>query len=166
MRNVLIQVSFIVTSHLALAQVSEKIEGVVRVAGGGLSQEIQLLGEGDEKSTVLCENDLVFRIKKLAAMTIQVNGSWVQLKQSPKKCFSASEFRVLKHISGREALVGILSKSKNTYAVKGDDGKDHLISEVPAGLAKLEGKKVILDVMSITTSSKKSLKVVSYGEYP
>lgn len=145
---------------------NEQITGTVRVAGGGFSQEIQVIKEGQDTPVVLCDNTEAGRVKKLAAMTVKVTGSWHLNKQGQKSCFTTSEFLVVKHISGREPLVGTLFKDTDGYLIKGEGGKEHRIFEVSTGLAKLSGKKVIVDVKSINTSNKKVLKVVSFGEFP
>lgn len=159
-------VLFLAYGGYSYAQNNDKIEGVVRVSGSGVSQEIHVLTDDGDKQAILCEGNLTSRVKKLAAMTVQIDGSWNLNKQGQKSCFSGTEFKILKHISGRQPLVGILAKGKEGFVVKGDDGKEIQLAEVSSGLAKLEGKKVIIDAKSVTTSAKKSLKVVSYGEHP
>ncbi len=148
------------------AEEGEQVTGAVRVAGGGFSQEIQVLTEGKDTPVVLCDTPEAGRVKKLAAMTVKVTGSWMLNKQGQKSCFTTKSFVVTKHISGREPLVGTLVKNNESFAIKNDDGKEYKITEVSSGLAKLAGKKVIVDAKSINTSNKKVLKVVSYGEFP
>jgi hypothetical protein len=148
------------------AEEGEQITGVVRVAGGGFSQEIQVLQEGQDTPLVLCDTPEAGRVKKLAAMTVKVTGSWQLNKQGQKSCFTTKSFVVTKHISGREPLVGTLVKNNESFAIKDEGGKEFKLTEVSSGLAKLVGKKVIVDAKSINTSNKKVLKVVSYGEFP
>jgi len=152
--------------YAAFADTQGQIQGIVRVAGSGLSQEIQILQGENDKPSVLCPNDVAGRVKMLSAMTVQVSGIWKLDKQGQRSCLDSSEFRVLKHISGREPFVGIFLKGKDGFFIKSEDGREHLIPEVPKGLGKMEGKKVIIDGKFMTTSNRKVLKVVSYGEYP
>ena len=47
--------------------------------------------------------------------------------------------------SGRDALVGSLVVKDGVYSVSGEGGKVITLSDVPPGLKKLVGKKVIVD---------------------
>ena len=85
----------------------------------------------------------------LSPLVVKVTGDWQIKKNGDKKCFRPTDFKVLKMASGREPLVGLLAVKDGVYTVALEDHKIIAISDVPPGLKKLVGQKVIVDVKSL-----------------
>lgn len=153
---------------LASLAMAEEMSGVVKVVGSAINAQIMLTEAGEEKGPVVCANDVGKKVKRLGAMTVKASGAWRLDKKGDKSCFEATEFAVLKTSSGRDALVGTLSHKDGSYVVTGADGKAHVLEDIPGGLKKLDGEKVILDIKPISTPSTKGevFKVVTYAAHP
>lgn len=146
----------------------EEISGVVRVVGSAINAKVLLTKKTEFKGPAVCRGDVAKRVSRLTGLTVKVKGEWKLKKSGKKKCFTVGDFTVLKASSGRDALVGTLTKESEGYKVKTDDGKVHALSDIPAGLKELAGKKVIIDVkpMNNPVSATASYKVVTYSEFP
>jgi hypothetical protein len=148
---------------------AEELVGVVRAAGSGLNAHTRLAPAGESAGPSLCVNDVEKKVRRLGAMTVKANGDWREPKnKNGDKCFVATDFAVVKASSGRDAVVGTLSQKGGVYLVTGDDGKTHALGDVPGGLKKLDGQKVILDIKPIDSPSAKEAvyKVVTYSAHP
>lgn len=143
-----------------------EIEGVVRVVGPAATAEVLLdPGSGNTGPTV-CTSDLSKRIGKLTNYTVKVKGQW-RLHKGKKRCVVADDFAVTRAPSGRDAVIGILSEQNGSFALAAGDGKTHALANVPDGLKKLTGKKVILDLKSTDNPTvKDEFKIVIYAEFP
>src|SRR5690606_6793650 len=94
----------------------------------------------------ICANEIGKSVRRLGAMTVRVSGEWKLDKKGAKRCFEGRSLSVLKTSSGRDALVGTLSSQDGVYVVKDASGQTHTLGDVPGGLKKLDGQKVILDI--------------------
>lgn len=144
-----------------------EIEGVVRVVGPAATAEVQLDPGSGNTGPVVCASDTSKRIGKLTGYTVSVRGIW-QFKKNKKQCLVPDDFAVKKASSGRPVVVGTLVQSRGLYSIDGVDGKKHPLSEIPSGLKKLDGKKVILDLKPLENLATKqeSYKVVTYSAFP
>ena len=133
-------------SSVASSAWADQIEGVVRAAGRPLEPQTMITPESDDLGPELCDSVLVQRIRRLTPLVVKVIGHWQTKKNGDKKCFIPTEFKVLRMASGREPLVGLLALKDGVYTVALDDHKIIEISDVPSGLKKLVGQKVIVDV--------------------
>lgn len=141
------------------------LEGRVRVTGSEGS-ETTSLQDKDAKSNDLCMSPLAKKIGHLSGMKTHVLGT---MRASKPECFEAQSFTVIDTGSGRAALVGILSKQGMNFLVTREDGTKQELEKVPKGLQELIGKKVIIDVKpmdGMKDSGSKSMRVVSYSEFP
>lgn len=145
----------------------DEIEGVVRVIGPAAVAEVQLDPGSGNTGPAVCQSDIAKRIGKLTGYTVRVRGAW-QARKNKKQCLAAEEFAVVKASSGRAVVVGTLIQSRGSYTIDGIDGKKHALNEIPSGLKKLDGKKVILDLkpMEHPTTKEESYKVVTYSVFP
>lgn len=153
------------TSVVALA---EDVEGLVKAAGSAATARTFLTPDGSETGTQLCSGDIAKGLRRLGGMTVKVSGDWKMDKKGEKSCFEPTEFAILKVTSGREAIVGMLSQKDGAYVVTGPDGKVHALGDVPGGLKKLDGQKVILDIKPLNspTAKEAAFKVVTYAAHP
>lgn len=149
---------------------AEDAEGVVRIVGSALSSKTLVVPAGENTGPNLCRNDASKRIGRLSGMTLKVTGEWqTDAKTGEKRCFEASAFVVTKMSNGRDAVVGTLADKDGQFEVTDASGKVRMLADVPDGLKKLSGKKVILDVKTIESpaATKEAVsKVVSYAEFP
>jgi copper chaperone CopZ len=145
----------------------DEIEGVVRVVGPSATAEIQLDPGSGNKGPAVCRGDVAKRIGKLTGYTVKVKGPW-QLRKGKKQCVTPDEFTVTKASSGRAAIVGTLSQTSGSYTLASVDGKTHPLSDIPSGLKKLDGKKVIVDLKPSENPATKeaTYKVVTYSAFP
>ena len=138
--------------------------------GSSLSSKMLVVPAGESTGPNLCRNDTSKRIGRLSGMTLKVMGAWqMDAKTNEKRCFEASAFVVSKMSNGRDALVGALEDKDGQFQLTDDSGKVSMLADVPDGLKKLSGKKVILDVKTIESpaaTKEAALKVVSYAEFP
>lgn len=157
-------------SWLGLAQgaYAEEIEGVIRNSGSGVNQMVEVVPGKATGGQRLCTHEGALHVKKLSGMTLQITGDWKMDKAGKRQCFAPSAFKIRRHISGRPPLVGVVNVEEAVFVLTDEDGKKHVLGEVSAGLRKLAGKKVILDVKPIVASSQQEslLKVISYSTYP
>lgn len=153
------------TEEPTLGDVAE-IEGVVRVVGPAATAEVLLDPGSGNKGPTVCTSDLSKRIGKLTNFTVKVKGQW-RLHKGKKRCVVPDEFAVTRAPSGRSAIIGILSEQNGSFALAGGDGKTQTLANVPDGLKKLTGKKVILDLKSTDNPTvKDEFKIVIYAEFP
>jgi hypothetical protein len=147
---------------------AEELTGVVRVLGSSMNVQTMLAPTGSEKGPVVCANEVGKKVKRLGAMTVKATGDWKMNKKGEKSCFEAVDFAVVKTSSGRDALVGTLAQKESVYVVTGADGKAHVLEDIPSGLKKLDGQRVILDIKPISSPTAKGevFKVVSYAAHP
>mgnify|MGYP006289596337 CR=1 FL=1 len=144
----------------------DEIEGVVRVVGPAATSELLLDPGSGAKGPSVCKSDLSKRISKLTNYTVKVKGAW-NLHKGKKRCVSPDTFTVTRAPSGRDAIVGILTEQSGSFTLAGNDGKTHVLADVPDGLKKLTGKKVILDLKSTDNpAAKDEFKIVIYSEFP
>ena len=145
---------------------AEDVEGVVKVVGSSLSRKVMINASDDAKHR-LCDNEVAKRVSRLTGMTVRVSGDW-KMRKEEKFCITGTDFAVKKVSSGRDALVGVLSQTSDGYEVKSEDGKAHVFTQVPDGLKKLVGKKVIIDMkpMNSPTSQGATYSVVTYSPFP
>ena len=147
-------------------------EGVVVVVGSAINAQTRLKNPKDSaEGTSLCRSAIARRVGRVTGMTVSASGSWSQNPVSKDKCLEVKSFRILKTSSGREAVVGKLVKQDANFFVETQNGKRQSLSSVPAGLSKLEGKEVIIDVKPLDSpgtpgAAENSWKVVSYSEHP
>jgi hypothetical protein len=148
---------------------ADDLSGHVIVVGSSVNMRVQLTEKEGSKGPALCPNDVSKRIRKLLRLEVSVTGAWQMKKDgSSKDCFAATGFKILKHSSGRDPIIGMLQDQGAYFIVKGDDGKVSKLSEVTSGLKSLKGKKVILDLKPMDSPGQKdvSYKVVAYSEFP
>jgi hypothetical protein len=150
-------------SAVALA---EDLEGVVLTVGTAVNREVMLTPPKTDKGPHLCASETMKRVGKLSGMTVRANGDWKG--DGAKKCFEASDFTVVKTSSGRDAVVGTLEAKDGGFAIGAANGQTYTLAEVPGGLKKLVGQKVILDLKPLAGSTGAAGKyvVVSYGSHP
>ncbi len=153
---------------LAPSALAEDVEGVVRLVGSAIEQRTILAEAAGGNGPTVCRGDVQKRIGRLTGMTVRVSGEWQLGKDGAKKCVDASAFTVKKLSNGREAVVGTLAEKGGVFQVTADDGNMKALAEVPDGLKKLSGKKVILDLKTVDspTAKEPTSKVVSYAELP
>ena len=148
------------------------VNGVVVVSGSAANIQTKLADSaGGTPHTVLCRSGEAKKIGRVTGMTVLVTGLWGANPLTKEKCLETKSFKVLKAPSGREAVVGKLIKQDANFYVLTGDGKRRELSSVPAGLAKLEGKEVVIDVKPLDSpvgseAAGKSSRVVSYSEHP
>jgi hypothetical protein len=148
---------------------ADDLAGNVIVVGSSVNMRVLLTEKGAAEGPALCTNDVSKRIRKLLRLEVQVTGSWkMKDATNAKDCFEATSFKVLKHSSGRQPVIGILTEDGANYMIKGEDGRVSRLSDITSGLMKLKGKKVILDIKPMDAPGQKdiSFKVVAYSEYP
>lgn len=152
----------------APAALAETVEGVVKVAGGGLNAEVMVAASGNTGPVLCGMSDMTKQVKHLAAMTVKVDGEWKTNKEGQKTCFSPAAFTVTKMSTGRDAVVGKLTQKDGKYLVTTDDGKVQTLEDVSPGLKKLEGQKVILDLKQVDAPKGQDAasKVVTYAAFP
>ncbi len=152
----------------ASAAFAEDIQGIVRVVGSALSQKVILTETDKFEGPAVCRGDMAKRIGRLTGMTVKVSGDWHRAKSGEKTCVDPKDFQVMKLPNGRVAVVGALGEKDGGFQITGDDGKVRSLADVPDGLKKLSGKKVILDLKVIESPAAKEVpaKVVSYAELP
>jgi hypothetical protein len=145
-----------------------EIEGLVKSSGSAASA-YTLISVGEaEKGDRLCSGDASKSIRRLGGMTVKVSGDWKLDQKGEKDCFEPTDFSVQKVSSGRDAIVGILSKKDGGYIVAGSDGQIRVLGSVSSGLKKLDGQKVILDLKALNSPASKETvyKVVTYAAHP
>jgi hypothetical protein len=147
---------------------AEDLAGSVIVVGSSINMRVLLTEKGAADGPALCTNDVSKKIRKLLRLEVQVNGSWKMKDATKKDCFDATSFKILKHSSGRPPVIGVLTEDGPNFIIKGEDGRVNRLSDITSGLAKLKGKKVLLDLKPMDAPGQKdiSYKVVSYSEYP
>ena len=147
---------------------AEDIEGIVHVVGSAVSQKVILTEVSKGDGPAICHGDVGKRISHLTGMTVKATGDWLTNKSGEKYCVDVKDFVVLKLANGRMAVVGTLGERNGAFQVLGDNGKARSLVDVPDGLKKLSGKKVILDLKVIESPAAHEVpaKVVSYSEYP
>ena len=146
----------------------EAVEGVVQIQGSALKSNT-IVFSGDKKAgTRICASAMEQRIRHLTDLTLRVTGEWQAAKSGEKDCLDASDYKVLKASSGREAVTGLLSRSGAGYVIESADGRRLVLQEVPVGLKSLLGLKVIVDVKSIASrqAAEATKVVVSYRPLP
>lgn len=147
---------------------SKKISGAVKTLGSAINAKVYLVqsGEGETKQP-LCRDAIAKRVGKLGGMTVEVTGDW-RGDVAKGGCFVGSDFRIVKNASGRAPMVGVLSRLDGGWRLKNDANLDNPLADVPPGLAKLEGKLVIVDVKPIDVpgSKERAWRVVTYAEFP
>lgn len=165
MQRLTIALAVLVWSASAQA---EEIQGLVRVVGSSLNQQVLLAESGKSDGPALCRGDVGKRIGRLTGLVVKVTGDWHLNKKGEKSCVEPKDFQVLKLPNGRDPVVGTLSEKSGVYEVASEDGKTRSLADVPDGLKKLSGKKVILDLRTIESPAAKDVpaKVVSYSEHP
>ena len=124
---------------------ADEIEGLVRVVGRSFDAQTLITPEKETLGPHLCGSDLEQRIRHLTPLVVKVSGRWQTKKGGQRECFVADDVKVLRMSSGRDALVGSLVVKDGVYSVSGEGGKVITLSDVPPGLKKLVGKKVIVD---------------------
>ena len=139
----------LVMSGFASSAWADQIEGVVRAMGRSIEPQTMITPGTEELGPELCDSVMVQRIRRLTPLVVKVTGDWQIKKNGDKKCFRPTDFKVLKMASGREPLVGLLAVKDGVYTVALEDHKIIVISDVPPGLKKLVGQKVIVDVKSL-----------------
>lgn len=147
---------------------ADDLSGSVLVVGSSINMRVLLTEKGAVDGPALCTNEVSRKIRKLLRLEVQVGGSWKMKDATTKDCFEVSSFKILKHISGRPPVIGILTEDGPNFIIKGEDGRVSRLSDITSGLTKLKGKKVILDLKPMDAPGQKdiSFKVVSYSEYP
>lgn len=147
---------------------AEELTGHVLVVGSSVNMKVQLTEKNGSTGPSLCKNDVASKVKKLLRLEVRVSGNWQMNKDGGKDCFMASAFQILRHSSGRAPFIGMLIEDGANFVIKSDDGKVSRLSEITAGLKKLKGRKVILDLKPMDAPGQKtaSFKVVAYSEYP
>ena len=146
----------------------ETLEGIVHVAGNALSTEVLLTEKGSYKGPNLCRTAEAKRIGQIAGMRVRVGGSWQLRSDGSKRCFEPQSFKVLRTTRGQKPVVGVLSKHKGSYVITEAAGKVHRFSQIPEGLKRLTGEKVILEVSPLNhpASNEAAAQVVSYTPFP
>jgi hypothetical protein len=144
---------------------AEPIEGVVRLVGSGANATTVISDSKGVELVSLCKGKSAEQLASIAGMTVaaEVDGS-----QVAANCRQLTSFSVVKTGSGRPAFVGTLKETKEGFALDSDDGQSRPLQTVPKGLRKLIGKKVIVDLRSMSSPALKneSWKVVSYAPFP
>jgi hypothetical protein len=158
-----ITIAFLFLSTVALG---ETVKGRVRNSGVGIVQSVHLIDEETASDRSLCAGDVSGKVKKLSGMVIEVEGLVKKRPNGNSECFDAIGFRIIRNISGRAPLIGLLKVENDVVSVVSEDGVAHILNEVSSGLKKLVGKKVILDVRSNESGDSKGLKVISYSSFP
>ncbi len=153
---------------LGLPAAAEDLEGTVTASGSGVNSRVFLAPAGAAEGPDLCASDVTKKVRRLGAMVVRASGAWKLSKKGEKSCFAATTFTVLKTSTGRDAAIGLLGRQGAGFVLTGDDGKSLALDDVPGGLKKLEGHKVILDLKAMEGPSGKGApyKVVSYAEHP
>lgn len=154
---------------VAVPAFAEDIEGVVRVSGSSINQKVLLSEASTFVGPTLCYGDVAKRVGRLTGMTVKASGEWqISKKSGEKTCIEAKSFVVTKVPNGRTAVVGTLGEKDGAFTLTGDDGKETTLADVPDGMRKLAGKKVILDLKAMENPAAKEVpaKVVSYSEFP
>jgi hypothetical protein len=147
---------------------TKKISGVVKTLGSAINAKVYLVESGEkETKQPLCRDALAKRVGKLGGMTVEVMGDW-RGDRSKSGCFVGSDFKIVRNASGREPMVGVLNKGESGWRLKSEANLEKLLADVPPGLAKLEGKLVIIDVkpMDVAGSKERAWRVVTYAEFP
>ncbi len=163
----LLAMAFILSGSITFAQSSESVEGVVQVVGARVNAKILLTAPKENSGPNLCAGDLAKRVKKVPAMTVKVIGTWKN--EGDKRCFQGDSFTITKGTSGRPAFTGILEKNASQFILKRESGAgDIALYEVPEGMKKLQGKRVVLDLKELDNPTSKSpaQRVVFYAEHP
>jgi len=124
---------------------AESIEGSVRTVGSAINARTVLAASGSGAADqALCRDAVARRVAKLGGMVVRATGNW-NGSDGKTRCFAAASFVVVRNSSGREPLVGILRKDGAGWHVTSDSGVRSDLTSVPSGLAKLDGRKVIVD---------------------
>ena len=147
---------------------AEEIAGAVRLFGSALQSQTLVVSAQEQAEIRLCPSETEQRIRHLTDLRVVVTGTWQLTKQGERDCFVPKAFSVTKVASGRDAIVGVLSRQGDYYAVKADDGRETKLMTVPDGLRSLVGQRVILDVRSMGSSLAVDAPkvVVSYQSSP
>jgi hypothetical protein len=148
---------------------AEELEGTVRVVGSSMNTEVILTPADQFNGPAVCYDDLGKKVSHFTGMTVKVVGDdWKTRKSGEKKCLIGKSFVITKAPSGRPPLIGTLGQKDGTFVVTAEDGKEHRLDDVPAGMKKFDGQKVILDAKPMEAPSGKEavFKVVTYGPYP
>lgn len=161
-------VILLLTGGPAAVALAEDAEGLVRVSGSGLNTETVLTPEKEFQGTKLCGSDLERRMHHLAALVVHVTGDWQLNRRGEKRCLDVKDFKVLRMTSGRDAVIGMFSTKDGAFLVTGDDGKAITLKDVPDGMKKLDGQKIIVDLKPVENPVAKetSQVVVTYQPFP
>jgi hypothetical protein len=154
----------LLTSVFSIAN-AEPIEGVVRLVGSGANATTVISDPKGVELVTLCKGKPAEQLAAIAGMTVAAD---VAGNQVAANCRQLTSFSVIKTGSGRPAFVGTLKETKEGFALDSDDGQSRPLQTVPKGLRKLIGKKVIVDLRSMSSPALKneSWKVVSYAPFP
>ena len=147
----------------------DTLEGVVQVVGARVNAKVLLTSPKEPNGPHLCPGEIAKRVRKIPSMTVKAEGKWVNNDNQEKRCFHADSFIVTKGSSGRPVYVGILEKSQVEFVLKRDGGLPKIsLVEVPEGLKKMVGKRVVLDLkeLDIPTARVPAQRVVFYAEHP
>ena len=148
---------------------ADEVQGLVRITGNAAAQTVMVTPPGEFKGPEICRGDGAARVSHLESMVVKVTGDWKNPPDVINKCLEPKDIDVQKTTLGHDATVGQLVADKSgSYAVKGTDGKTTPLGEIPDGLKKLVGKKVILDLHQMPNPALKDAGsvVTSYSEFP
>ena len=150
---------------------AEEIEGQVTLVGSAFNSRPVLTVDGKASQVILCSDQNEKPLRLLGGTVIKISGNWTDGKTNKEKCFQIKSFNVNQISKGRAAYIGILSKEANDQFVLIDEaGKRYVLEQATKGLKKLQGKRVITDLIisaqANTKQSEQRWKIVSYMEYP
>ena len=161
------------TVAASVAPVTVVDEGIVKTLGSSFNRVVALTESTSTRAkngdVPLCDGEFANRMNKITSMTVQVKGVWTDVKNKKgaimRQCLQGLEFTVMKTPAG-VPLVGELVWKGDVYVVKTDAGIEHRLEKASPGLAKLVGKKVILDARETAQKTDKIWTVVTYSLYP
>ena len=148
-----------------------ELEGQINIVGSSFNSRPVIILDNNPNQQVLCPGPMEKPLRMLGGTVTKLTGDWSANKGTKEKCFQVASFAVTQISKGKPAYIGTLIKEANEqYVITDESSKRYSLERASKGLKKLEGKKVITDLVPATQGSagqsEQHWKVVSYMEYP
>jgi hypothetical protein len=160
-------------SFAASFAMAEEIVGRVSMVGSSFNMRPVIQPNGSKEFVEVCEGAEEVYLRKFGSVTVKAQGSWGQSEKLKSKCFNLTEFKATQLEVGRDSVIGQLAKVEGSghQIVSDEPGKIYKLEKASRGLKKLEGKRVIIDLVASNAKDDKNkqevlYKVKGFMEYP
>lgn len=157
-------ISIFFLSMLSSVAMADQLQGLVRVTGNPPFKQVTITKPSEFVGMSLCPGDKAKRIMNLESLVVKIYGAEKSLGTS--KCFDIGSFTVLKTPAGNDAVVGTLLEKEGGIQLLVEDGRTVTLANVPNGLRRMIGKKVVVDIKPEATLTSGVFQAVYYTEFP